>query len=70
MIKPKHTDEWKCEAGVDVDRSGHAPRIILCRKPAKIRGMAALCDVHAYLAYPKHKMPIVTEANDENQKDS
>lgn len=44
---------WTCEAGVGVDRTGHAPRIVLCGKPAKLHGWAALCDEHKHLAYPK-----------------
>lgn len=36
--------EWRCEAGIDVDYSGFAPVIGMCGKPAKLRGLAALCD--------------------------
>lgn len=36
--------EYRCEAGVDVDYSGFAPLIRTCGKPAKLYGMAALCD--------------------------
>lgn len=36
--------EYRCEAGVDVDYSGFAPVVKLCGKPAKLYGIAALCE--------------------------
>lgn len=36
--------DWSCEAGIGVDDTGFAPVIIKCGKPARLRGIAALCD--------------------------
>lgn len=46
---------WTCEASVGYDDSGPAPRVILCREPAKLYGWAALCDEHKHLAFPRRK---------------
>lgn len=37
--------EYACEAGT-VDYSKGSPHIIKCGKPAKLYGIAALCDEH------------------------
>lgn len=39
--------EWRCDASISVE-TDHVgkPIVRLCRKPAKIYGMAALCDEH------------------------
>ena len=41
--------EWTCEASVGVEYSGIAPIVILCCKPAKLYGWAALCDEHKHI---------------------
>lgn len=54
MIKRKRLpDDWTCEAGIDIDYSGIAPHIILCRKPAKLYGIITLCDEHKHILKKK-----------------
>lgn len=50
-------NEYRCEAGVDVDSSGFAPVIMKCGKPAKLYGMAALCDDCAPKILDRYKKP-------------
>jgi len=46
MTTNKPKDEYRCEASTGWEMVGSNPRINTCGKPAKLYGIAALCDEH------------------------